>query len=116
MAVPIPSYDAGQGRSCTGQCSYPWFPAQDRQASVLWHQTGIRVRWRSACVKEEHPGIPIILRGVNSILSLFQNERRKKKNGAATAHINLAEKVFAARMRREALNHAQYVLITVFNF
>ncbi|KIM39948.1 hypothetical protein M413DRAFT_19658 [Hebeloma cylindrosporum] len=35
------------------------------------------------------------------------NERRKKKSGAATTHVKLAEKLLAAQMRREALNHAQ---------
>ena len=111
MAVPIPSYDARQGWTFTGECSCPWFPASDRQASVLRHQTRLCVRWRGACVEKEHPGIFITLRGVNLTSSLLQNERRKKKSGAATTHVKLAEKLLAAQMRREALNHAQYVLI-----
>jgi len=36
-----------------------------------------------------------------------QNERRKKKSGAAASHIKLAEKLLAAQMRREALKHAK---------
>ncbi|KAJ7170760.1 hypothetical protein C8R43DRAFT_1059410 [Mycena crocata] len=35
------------------------------------------------------------------------NERRKKKSGAATSHAKLAEKLLAAQMRRQALNHAK---------
>ncbi|KAJ3515418.1 hypothetical protein NLJ89_g1771 [Agrocybe chaxingu] len=35
------------------------------------------------------------------------NERKKKKSGAASSHVKLAEKLLAAQMRREALNHAQ---------
>lgn len=35
------------------------------------------------------------------------NERRRKKSGAATSHVKLAEKLLAAQMRREALKHAQ---------
>ncbi|EAU85580.2 flap structure-specific endonuclease [Coprinopsis cinerea okayama7 len=35
------------------------------------------------------------------------NERRRKKSGAAVSHIKLAEKLLAAQMRREALNHAK---------
>ncbi|KAH9481605.1 DNA repair protein rad13 [Psilocybe cubensis] len=35
------------------------------------------------------------------------NERKKKKSGAATTHVKLAEKLLAAQMRREALNQAQ---------
>lgn len=116
MAVPIPSYDARQGWTCTGQRSCPWFPAPDRQASVLRHQTGLCVRWRGAYVEEEHPGISITLWGVNVISPLLQNERRKKKTGAATTHVKLAEKLLAAQMRREALNHAQYVPIFLFEF
>ncbi|KAF8907309.1 hypothetical protein CPB84DRAFT_1768873 [Gymnopilus junonius] len=34
------------------------------------------------------------------------NDRRKKKSGAATSHSKLAEKLLAAQLRREALNHA----------
>ena len=109
MAIPIPSYDARQGWTCTGQCSCPWFPAPDRQASVLRHQTGLCVRWRGACVETEHPGISLTLQGLNLISPLLQNERRKKKSGAAITHVKLAEKLLAAQMRREALNHAQYV-------
>ncbi|KAG5722252.1 DNA repair protein rad13, partial [Termitomyces sp. T112] len=33
-------------------------------------------------------------------------ERREKKSGAAASHTKLAEKLLAAQMRREALNHA----------
>ncbi|KAF8199676.1 PIN domain-like protein [Pholiota molesta] len=35
------------------------------------------------------------------------NDRRKKKSGAAASHHKIAEKLLAAQMRREALNHAQ---------
>ncbi|KAJ7158651.1 hypothetical protein C8R46DRAFT_1109789 [Mycena filopes] len=35
------------------------------------------------------------------------NERRKKKSGAATSHVKLAEKLLAAQLRREALKHAK---------
>ncbi|KAF9525645.1 hypothetical protein CPB83DRAFT_795955 [Crepidotus variabilis] len=34
-------------------------------------------------------------------------DRRKKKSGAASSHVKLAEKLLAAQMRKEALNHAQ---------
>jgi DNA excision repair protein ERCC-5 len=34
-------------------------------------------------------------------------ERKTKKTGAAASHAKLAEKLLAAQMRREALNHAQ---------
>ncbi|KJA26408.1 hypothetical protein HYPSUDRAFT_159469 [Hypholoma sublateritium FD-334 SS-4] len=37
------------------------------------------------------------------------NERRKKKSGAAASHYKLAEKLLAAQMRREALNHTKYI-------
>jgi DNA excision repair protein ERCC-5 len=36
-----------------------------------------------------------------------QNERKKKKSGAATGHAQLAERLLAAHMRREALNHSK---------
>jgi DNA excision repair protein ERCC-5 len=39
--------------------------------------------------------------------NITQNERKKKKSGAAVAHVKLAERLLAAQMRREALNHAQ---------
>lgn len=35
------------------------------------------------------------------------NERRKKKSGAAISHARLAEKLLAAQLRREALNHTK---------
>ncbi|KAF9485169.1 PIN domain-like protein [Pholiota conissans] len=35
------------------------------------------------------------------------NERRKKKSGAAASHHKIAEKLLAAQLRREALNHVQ---------
>ncbi|KAJ6576602.1 PIN domain-like protein [Mycena vulgaris] len=35
------------------------------------------------------------------------NERKKKKSGAAISHAKLAEKLFAARLRREALNQTR---------
>ncbi|KAG8970514.1 DNA repair protein rad2 [Tulasnella sp. 419] len=34
------------------------------------------------------------------------NERRKKKSGAAASHVKLAERLLAAQLRKEALNHA----------
>ena len=34
---------------------------------------------------------------------LNQNERRKKKSGAAVSHAKLAEKLLAAQLRREAV-------------
>ncbi|CAA7266955.1 unnamed protein product [Cyclocybe aegerita] len=40
------------------------------------------------------------------------NERKKKKSGAASSHAKLAEKLLAAQMRREALNHAQDTRVT----
>ena len=36
-----------------------------------------------------------------------QAERKKKKSGAAASHAKIAERLFAAQMRREALVHAQ---------
>ncbi|TFK33242.1 hypothetical protein BDQ12DRAFT_691478 [Crucibulum laeve] len=36
------------------------------------------------------------------------NERKKKKSGAAASHAKIAEKLLAAQMRREALNHVRY--------
>jgi DNA excision repair protein ERCC-5 len=38
-----------------------------------------------------------------------QNERRKKKSGAAVSHAKLAEKLLAAQLRREAIN--QFVVV-----
>ncbi|KXN88602.1 DNA repair protein rad13 [Leucoagaricus sp. SymC.cos] len=35
------------------------------------------------------------------------NERKKKKSGAALSHVKIAERLLAAQMRREAVNHAQ---------
>ncbi|KAF9451879.1 PIN domain-like protein [Macrolepiota fuliginosa MF-IS2] len=35
------------------------------------------------------------------------NERKKKKSGAALSHVKIAERLLAAQLRREALNHAQ---------
>lgn len=36
-----------------------------------------------------------------------QNERRRKKEGAATTHAKVAERLLAAQLRREAVDHAQ---------
>ena len=36
-----------------------------------------------------------------------QSERKNKKSGAAASHAKVAERLLAAHMRREALNHAQ---------
>ncbi|KAG9037849.1 DNA repair protein rad2 [Tulasnella sp. JGI-2019a] len=36
------------------------------------------------------------------------NERRKKKSGAADSHARVAERLLAAQLRREALNHAAH--------
>ena len=36
-----------------------------------------------------------------------QAERKRKKAGAADSHAKLAERLLAAQMRREALNHVQ---------
>jgi DNA excision repair protein ERCC-5 len=36
-----------------------------------------------------------------------QAERKKKKAGAAASHAKVAEKLFAAQMRREAVKAAQ---------
>lgn len=41
------------------------------------------------------------------IIFVVQTERKKKKTGAAASHVKLAEKLLAAQMRKEALNHAQ---------
>lgn len=38
------------------------------------------------------------------------NERKKKKSGAALSHVKIAERLLAAQMRKEALNHTQCVL------
>ncbi|KAF8653599.1 hypothetical protein AX16_003843 [Volvariella volvacea WC 439] len=35
------------------------------------------------------------------------NDRKKKKSGAAASHAKIAERLLAAQMRREAVNHAQ---------
>ncbi|KAG7089482.1 hypothetical protein E1B28_011162 [Marasmius oreades] len=40
-------------------------------------------------------------------LWFFQNERRKKRIGAAATHAKVAERLLAAQMRREALKHAK---------
>lgn len=40
-------------------------------------------------------------------------ERKKKKAGAAASHAKLAEKLLAAQMRREALNHGQPQCVTL---
>ncbi len=37
----------------------------------------------------------------------LQNERKKKKSGAAESHAKLAERLLAAQLRKEAVNHAQ---------
>lgn len=37
----------------------------------------------------------------------LQAERKRRKAGAAQSHARVAERLLAARLRREALNHAQ---------
>lgn len=51
-------------------------------------------------------------------MSPCQNERKKKKTGAAVSHAKVAERLLAAQLRREALNHAQdaYVLYAFLKF
>jgi len=47
--------------------------------------------------------VPSFLR----LYSVLQAERRRKKAGAAANHAKVAEKLFAAQMRREAVKQAQ---------
>ncbi|KAG6813945.1 hypothetical protein H0H92_005200 [Tricholoma furcatifolium] len=44
--------------------------------------------------------------GAPDLKKMTLRERREKKSGAAASHAKLAEKLLAAHMRREALNHA----------
>jgi len=37
----------------------------------------------------------------------FQTERKRRKAGAVTSHAKIAEKLLAARMRKDALERAQ---------
>ncbi|KIY43975.1 PIN domain-like protein [Fistulina hepatica ATCC 64428] len=43
------------------------------------------------------------------------NERRHKKAGAAASHVRIAEKLLAAQLRREAVEHARKNIPVVFN-
>ncbi|KAK0469719.1 uncharacterized protein EV420DRAFT_1496229 [Desarmillaria tabescens] len=45
--------------------------------------------------------------GAPALKKATLTERRKKKSGAAASHAKLAEKLLAAQMRREALNHVK---------
>ncbi|KAG7451252.1 PIN domain-like protein [Guyanagaster necrorhizus] len=45
--------------------------------------------------------------GAPALKKATLTERRKKKSGAAASHVKLAEKLLAAQMRREALNHVK---------
>ncbi|PBL03569.1 PIN domain-like protein [Armillaria gallica] len=45
--------------------------------------------------------------GAPALKKTTLTERRKKKSGAAASHAKLAEKILAAQMRREALNHVK---------
>ena len=44
----------------------------------------------------------------------LQSERKKKKSGASESHAKIAEKLLAAQMRREALNHAQRYGVSIY--
>ena len=51
-----------------------------------------------------------LLVAVRSMLTCYcaiKAERKKKKSGAAETHAQVAEKLLAAQLRKEALNHAQ---------
>ncbi|KAI5122769.1 hypothetical protein M0805_009851 [Coniferiporia weirii] len=45
--------------------------------------------------------------GAPALKRMTISERKKKKSGAAESHARIAEKLLAAQMRKEALNHAQ---------
>ncbi|KAK0223266.1 hypothetical protein IW262DRAFT_1432237 [Armillaria fumosa] len=45
--------------------------------------------------------------GAPALKKATLTERRKKKSGAAASHAKLAERILAAQMRREALNHVK---------
>ncbi|KAH8117820.1 hypothetical protein DFH11DRAFT_1570873 [Phellopilus nigrolimitatus] len=45
--------------------------------------------------------------GAPALKRLTISERKKKKSGAADSHAKIAEKLLAAQLRKEALNHAQ---------
>lgn len=47
--------------------------------------------------------------GAPALKKATLTERRKKKSGAAASHAKLAERILAAQMRREALNHVKGV-------
>ncbi|THH07366.1 hypothetical protein EW145_g3430 [Phellinidium pouzarii] len=50
--------------------------------------------------------------GAPALKRMTITERKKKKSGAAESHTKIAEKLLAAQMRKEALNHAHSSLST----
>ena len=105
MDLPVPSYNARQGRSCFGQRPCLGISETYLQAFVLRNQASFRLRRRGPYTEKVHFGEFGDAKQCPNT-HLRQNERKKKKAGAAASHARIAEKLLAAQMRREALNHA----------
>jgi len=108
LDLPISSYNARQGRSCARQCSFSWLSETYLQVAILRYQARLRIRRRGSRSEayDDRTNWLLYVLNMPSLTSL-QSERKNKKSGAAESHAKIAEKLLAAQMRREAVNHAQ---------
>jgi DNA excision repair protein ERCC-5 len=83
------------------------FPAPDLQTPVLRNQAGVCVRWGRPCSEAKHYSTSLRNTTIFCRTHSPKSERRRKKSGAAVSHAKVAERLLAARLRQEALSHAQ---------